>query len=140
MGWHRLRIGIAFTAAMMGANGQWLNYPIPGTPRTKDGKPNLSAPAPRSSNGKPDLSGVWMVEPPTPAEMERKIGDVATFTVPGDDPSTFSPYFFNILADFKREEAPCGQKRPRRFWRVREILARFTHLPIACRWASPAPN
>src|SRR2546423_15510087 len=38
---------------------QWLNYPTPGMPRTKDGKPNLSAPAPRASNGKPDLSGLW---------------------------------------------------------------------------------
>ena len=90
----------------MCASAQWLNYPTPGTPRTKNGKPNLSAPAPRASNGKPDLSGVWQVEPPAPGEMERKIGDVGTFVVPGDDPREFSPYFFNVLADFKREEAP----------------------------------
>src|SRR5260370_37667563 len=38
---------------------QWLNYPTPGTPRTADGKPNLSAPTPRTAGGKPDLSGVW---------------------------------------------------------------------------------
>src|SRR5579864_4859857 len=38
---------------------QWLNYPSPGIPRTRDGKPNLSAPAPRAADGKPDLSGVW---------------------------------------------------------------------------------
>src|ERR1700679_3245518 len=85
-------------------SAQWLNYPTPGTPRSKDGKPNLSAPAPRASNGKPDLSGVWQVEPPGPGEMERKVGDVGTFVVPGDDPRTFSPYFFNILGDFKRED------------------------------------
>ena len=42
-----------------GANAQWLNYPTPGTPRTKDGKPNLSAPAPRTPDGKPDLTGIW---------------------------------------------------------------------------------
>jgi hypothetical protein len=41
------------------AQGQWLNYPTPGIPRTADGKPNLSAPAPRTPDGKPDLSGVW---------------------------------------------------------------------------------
>lgn len=40
-------------------HAQWLNHPTPGTPRTKDGKPNLSAPAPRMSDGKPDFSGVW---------------------------------------------------------------------------------
>ncbi|MEO8052538.1 MAG: hypothetical protein ABI833_19180 [Acidobacteriota bacterium] len=94
MGWQKLRIGIALTAAVMCVNGQWLNYHAPGTPRAKAGKPNLSAPTPRSSNGKPDLSGVWQVEPPAPGEMERKIGDLGTFVVPGDDPRTFSPYFF----------------------------------------------
>jgi hypothetical protein len=30
----------------------------------------------------------------------------AVFDLPGDYPSTFSKYFFNILADFKPEEAP----------------------------------
>jgi hypothetical protein len=38
---------------------QWLNYPTAGMPRTKDGKPNLSAPTPRTADGKPDLSGIW---------------------------------------------------------------------------------
>lgn len=46
-----------FLATM--AYAQWLDYPTPGTPRTKDGKPNLSAPTPRLPDGKPDLSGVW---------------------------------------------------------------------------------
>ena len=40
------------------AHAQWLNYPTPGIPRTKDGKPNLTARAPRTG-GKPDLSGMW---------------------------------------------------------------------------------
>jgi hypothetical protein len=106
MRFQKLKIGIVFTAAVVCASAQWLNYPTPGTPRAKDGKPNLSAPTPRASNGKPDLSGVWQVEPPAPGEMERKFGDVGTFVVPGDDPRTFSPYFFNILADFKPQDAP----------------------------------
>ena len=38
---------------------QWLNYPTPGIPRLRDGKPDLSAPAPRTSDNKPDLSGLW---------------------------------------------------------------------------------
>jgi hypothetical protein len=38
---------------------QWLNQPTPGIPRTRDGKPNLTAPAPRMPDGKPDLSGLW---------------------------------------------------------------------------------
>ena len=48
-------LGLAFTA-----QAQWIKLPLPGTPRTKDGKPNLSAPAPRASDGHPDLSGIWI--------------------------------------------------------------------------------
>jgi hypothetical protein len=43
------------------AAAQWLNYPTPGIPRTKDGKPNLTASAPKAGNGKPDLSGMWSI-------------------------------------------------------------------------------
>jgi hypothetical protein len=46
-----------FAGIPLGA--QWVHYPTPGIPRTKDGKPNLSAPAPRTREGKPDLSGIW---------------------------------------------------------------------------------
>ena len=53
---------ILVCAAAMPLPAQWLNYPTPGVPRTKAGKPNLSAPAPRTSYGKPDLSGVWYLE------------------------------------------------------------------------------
>jgi len=41
---------------------QWLNYRIPGAPRTADGKVNLAAPTPRTADGKPDLGGTWESE------------------------------------------------------------------------------
>ncbi len=44
------------------ARAQWLHHPLPGTPRTPDGKPDLAAPAPRAPDGKPDLSGIWRAE------------------------------------------------------------------------------
>src|ERR1700693_3556561 len=98
-------VTVLFLAAALAADAQWLNVPSPGTPRTKDGKPNLSAKAPRLA-GKPDLSGVWQVEPAAKGEIERMLGDLTLGLVPGDPIDTFSKYFFNILADFKPEEAP----------------------------------
>jgi hypothetical protein len=47
---------LAFGAS---ANAQWLNYRVKGTPVTKDGKVDLSAPAPRGADGHPILTGVW---------------------------------------------------------------------------------
>jgi hypothetical protein len=99
------RIAFLLTAASLPLAAQWLNHADPRTPRTRDGKPNLTAPAPRL-NGKPDLSGVWQAEYAPPGENERLFGDVFNFVVPGDDPRTFSKYFLNILADFKPEEVP----------------------------------
>src|SRR4029450_2571644 len=59
-----------------GVHAQWLNYPPPGTPLTRDGRPNLNAPAPRALHAKPDLTGVWFHEITTPAEMRRLYGAV----------------------------------------------------------------
>src|SRR6185436_3035383 len=50
-----IALGLAVTA-----QAQWITLPLPGTPRTNDGKPNLAAPAPRAQDGHPDLSGIWI--------------------------------------------------------------------------------
>ena len=95
----RYRLFVLFALLATGARAQWLNYPTPGTPRTKDGKPDLSAKTPRLA-GKPDLSGVWQVEPEAKGVIERMVGgDLTVGLVPGDEIDTFSRYFFNILAD-----------------------------------------
>ena len=41
---------------------QWVSLPLPGTPRTSDGTPNLKAPTPRTADGNPDLSGIWRAD------------------------------------------------------------------------------
>jgi hypothetical protein len=48
--------------AATAVRAQWLNYRVPGVPRTADGKVNLAASAPRAPDGKPDLSGTWESE------------------------------------------------------------------------------
>ncbi len=56
---------IPLVAMLLGLSGnlagQWLKLPDKEIPRTKDGKPDLSAPAPHKADGKPDLSGIWLV-------------------------------------------------------------------------------
>ena len=97
---------VAFLLLAGTASAQWVNHPTPGTPRTRDGKPNLTAPAPRA-NGKPDLSGVWHVVPTPLDEMKRLFGpNVDATSVPGMEPDSVSKYALNILADFKPEDAP----------------------------------
>src|SRR5512140_2718045 len=55
----RSLIALALVIVGVPVGAQWLKYPTDGIPRTRDGKPNLSAPAPRLPDGKPDLSGIW---------------------------------------------------------------------------------
>jgi hypothetical protein len=82
------------------ACAQWIGYLPPGTPKTRDGKADLSARAPRVG-GKPDLSGAWHVEPTSMAEMKKLYGaDVDKLDIPGMEADTISKYAVNILLDY----------------------------------------
>jgi hypothetical protein len=106
----RQRLFVLFALLSNGAPAQWLNFPTPGTPRTRDGKPNLTAPVPRAADGKPDLSGVWLHEHTTLAEMRRLFGGIADtrdkVNVPGMEADSISKYAIDILLDFKPQESP----------------------------------
>jgi hypothetical protein len=86
--------GIAFAGACLCAQARWLNNPIPGAPRTPDGKVNMTGPAPRM-NGKPDLLGIWQVEAEPRGPGLYGLGE-----------SPNSKYFRDILSDFKPGEEP----------------------------------
>src|ERR1700678_1178911 len=97
---------IVLAAAALNAHAQWLNYPTPGTPRTRDGKPNLTAPTPRATNGKPDLSGVWQVEPTPAGEMKRLFGDLSVENGGGNSWAAYAKYRVDILVAFQPADMP----------------------------------
>jgi len=100
---------------------QWLNHPTPGIPRTRDGRPNLTAPTPRGVDKKPNLAGLWVTESAPREVLARLIPDQTNGA--GEEP--LSQYFINILSDFKPGEEPlvpaaasAFRERAREFSRV----------------------
>jgi hypothetical protein len=97
-----LWIFLALLALPLCASAQWLNQRDPSVPRTRDGKPNLTAPAPHRG-GKPDLSGLWEAE-----SSPRK--DVEKLLLPGGEnglgEDVPSKYFLNFFSDFPFLQEP----------------------------------
>lgn len=103
------RLLLSTALATIAAQAQWLNYVPAGTPRTPDGKPDLTAPAPRALDGHPDLSGTWHVHPTSIEEFKRILGAAAiarsdNSRILGMELDTISKYAANILVDFKPDE------------------------------------
>jgi hypothetical protein len=87
---------------------QWQKVPGAGTPRTADGRPNLSAPAPRAGDGHVDLSGIWLrVRPPAP-DAFRGFTGLEVFQPPG----FVFPYTPWADAIFAERQARMGAGRP----------------------------
>jgi hypothetical protein len=98
---HTPSLSLILVLAVANLSAQWGSYPTPGLPRTKDGKPNLTAKAPRTRDGKPDLSGVWHPETTNDDEFRRIFGrenDRAT-EVPGMGLTTISKYGITLFPD-----------------------------------------
>ena len=98
-----MRILILLAGLAVCTDAQWLNYPDRRTPRAKDGKPILTAPAPRI-NGKPDLSGLWEADATPRSELDRVLPP-GFFDLQIDIPKA-SKYVMNLLWDFKPEDDP----------------------------------
>ena len=123
----RTCILIVLVGVAAGVQGQWLNTRDSGTPRTKDGKPNLAEPAPRASNGKPDLSGIWQGEGAPISELTKLFAGGVNGL--GEDPPPVS--FINVLHGSKPEDDPL---RPefRAEYQKRAAVALTTPPPALC--------
>jgi len=96
-------IALLLSAASLPLAAQWLDHRDPRIPRTKDGKPNLTAPVPRM-NGKPDLSGLWQAERTPQDEYNRVLGN--GFTSLQIDYDVITKHVINVFWGLKPEEEP----------------------------------
>jgi hypothetical protein len=77
----RRRVAVVVLAAVLAAvvprvEAQWFKYATPGpVPRTATGAVNVNAPTPRTPDGKPDLSGIWLAANHLPCPPLLKDGD-----------------------------------------------------------------
>src|SRR2546428_9852025 len=98
-------IGIMLAGALTYAQAQWVNYPDSRIPRTKDGKPNLTAPTPRL-NRKPDVSGLWQAERSPESEYDGSLGKGVT--APPVDTYNITKNGLNGVLGMKTEHAPLS--------------------------------
>src|SRR5690349_17548228 len=94
--------GILFSGALVNGHAQWPDYRDARIPRTKDGKPNLTAPALRV-NGKPDLSGLWQAERTPKNEYDAVLNG---FTSLQPDTYDITKNFLNVFWGMKPEDEP----------------------------------
>ena len=107
---------VAFAALVLlatTASPQWLDYPAKGIPRTKDGKPILTARAPKTRKGTPDLSGIWLPDNSpgikgTNGEPLPRFFISVTFDMKNDD----VPFTPEAAAIFQRNLADNGKNDP----------------------------
>jgi hypothetical protein len=121
--WWSALIAILLATTALPLVAQWRNYPDARTPRTKDGKPNLTAPAPRI-NGKPDLNGVWQAERPPESEFIGVLGN--NFAKLQVDLNDITKEAMDVLWGLKSQEEPL---RPDRFTRTGLASPRTYSLP-----------
>ena len=111
---------IALLAAAISIDAQWASYPDPSTPRTRDGKPNLTAAAPRT-NGKPDLSGVWQAQR-GPASAYEGILGAAGAQVQVDLLDT-TPSYIDLFVGTKPADEPLTEAGKAAFARNRASVS-----------------
>ena len=106
-----VRLIVVFFILQVTCFAQWLNYPTPG-PRTKDGKPDLAAPAPVAPDGKPSLEGIWQVIVPQRAIARRAKKIVGPNLFDYLPEGTQIPFTPEGAALYKKRSESLGVGRP----------------------------
>jgi hypothetical protein len=91
--------GMQMLLGAVTTSAQWLDIRLAETPRTADGKPNLTAPVRKTADGKPDLSGIWR------AADGKYLANIAADQ--GEAP--FQPWAESL---YKERVANLGKDRP----------------------------
>jgi len=130
--------GVCAACTRRRAPAQWESYPTEGTPRTKDGKPNLAAPAPRTRDGKLDLSGIWHPEASSAAELLSASGGSRTPPALGSEPP--NKYFLNVLADFEPGPGPLQPAALKAFSQLTFVSRGYDCLPIGMPMVATDPG
>jgi hypothetical protein len=90
---------VVFAAVPVSA--QWFKIATPGTPRTPDGRPNLTAPTPRGPDGKPSLNGIWQMN-------GKYLQNIAADMKPGEVP--YQPWAEQLFNS--RQNGAGGRQDP----------------------------
>lgn len=123
-------------------SAQWINYPTAGVPRTREGKPHLSAPTPRV-NGKTDLSGMWTLAdalpcPPIITDDRGECAEKSPIGLPTADLNKYVPgglpytsWSINMIAERKKQLDPHIRCLPSNFPRMYTLphITKFVQTP-----------
>jgi hypothetical protein len=104
------RILIAVALLAVAAPAQWMKHPSAGIPRTKDGKPNLTAPAPRNAQGKPSIEGLWHRIRPAGTPPGPEFGNTVTYYLAPGSTISMQPWAEELFN--KRRYQDLGGGRP----------------------------
>ena len=118
------RFAILLSAVSVTLAAQAPYYHDPRIPRTKDGKPNLTAPAPRL-DGKPDLSGLWQAERTPLSEYAGALGP--GFSALQIDTHDITKHVLNIFWGLKPEEEPLTAEGAAAYKRHQESPQQWPH-------------
>ena len=130
--WRLLLVAVIASLSSSHLAAQWIRQSVAGVPRKADGTVDMSAATPRTPDGKPDLSGIWtsdevdprrpnVVPNPHDATTSRRMINLGV-DLPGGLP--YQPWLAALVKE--RWTGRCRAIRRRRGWDIRRRSGRAT--------------